>query len=101
MIRHLLFLLLLTTIIVSCSEENPIPEDKLIDIYVDILIAQDTVAAESVPIDSIKTMVLAKYDVNDSLYNFTIQYYNRHPERWEKFFNRAIEYVEKLKAAEK
>lgn len=89
------------TIVVNCTEEKLIPEDKLIDIYVDILIAQDTVSAASVSTDSIKTLVLAKYDVTDSLYNHTIQYYNQNPERWEKFFDKAIQYVEKRKGEQK
>jgi len=98
---HLLLLLLLITIVVNCTEEKLIPENKLIDIYVDILITQDTVSAKNISTDSIKTLVLAKYDVSDSLYNRTIQYYNQNPERWEKFFDRAIKYLEKLKAQQK
>lgn len=76
------------------------PEDKFIKIYVDILVAQDTTGDKSITKDSLKTIVLQKYEVKDSIYSKTIDYYNTNPEKWEKFFDRAIKEVEKLKVSE-
>jgi len=93
-----IFQLLIFAFIVTCSEKEIIPEEKLIKIYVDILIAQDTTSDKSITVDSIKTIVLKKYEVPDSLYVMLIERYNSSPAKWEEFFNNAIMYVEELRA---
>ena len=90
--------LLIFAFIISCSENEILPEDELIKIYVDILIAQDTTTDKSITTDSLKATVLKKYDVNDSLYVNSIEHYNSSPEKWEGFFNNAIKYAEELRA---
>ena len=88
----------MTVIIFSCSKDDILPEDKFIKIYIDILVAQDTLTDNSISNDSLKTLILQKYDVADSIYTKTIVYYNYNPDKWENFFEDAIKQVEKLKA---
>ncbi len=90
----------MTVFIFSCSKDDIIPEDKFIKIYIDILIAQDTLTDNSISNDSLKTLVLQKHNVTDSLFTKTIEYYNYNPDKWEKFFEDAIKQVEELKATE-
>ena len=97
-IRFLFFQILFASLIISCSENEILPEEELIKIYVDILIAQDSTTNESVTIDSLKAVVLKKYEVPESVYVKSINYYNFTPARWEEFFNNATKYVEKLKS---
>ena len=87
-------------IIFSCSKDDILPEDKFIKIYIDILVAQDTLTDNSISNDSLKTLILQKYNVSDSVFTKTIEYYNYNPDKWEKFFNEAIKQVEELKATE-
>ena len=94
----LIFYVLLFAFLSNCSEEEIIPEDKLIKIYVDILIAQDTTSDKSITTDSLKAIVLKKYDVPDSLYLKSIENYKASPAKWEAFFDNAIKYVEELRA---
>jgi len=82
----------------SCSEKPPVPEKKLIKIYVDMLVAQDTISNKAVSIDSLRTIILKKYDLSGKSYRESIQYYSKDPEKWNRFFDKAIEYVEELKA---
>lgn len=81
----------------SCSEKKILPEETFIKIYVDILVAEDTTSERSVTTDSLKSVVLNKYNTSDILYRNTVDYYNESAERWEKFFDKAVAYVEKLK----
>jgi hypothetical protein len=90
----------MTVFIFSCSKDDIIPEDKFIKIYIDILVAQDTLTDNSISNDSLKTLVLQKHNVTDSLFTKTIEYYNYNPDKWEKFFEDAIKQVEELKATE-
>ena len=94
----LILYVLLFAFLSNCSEEEIFPEEKLIKIYVDILIAQDTTSDKSISTDSLKALVLNKHDVPDSLYLKAIEHYKSSPAKWEAFFNNAIKYVEELRA---
>jgi hypothetical protein len=96
--KNITIIFLLTVFIFSCSKDDILPEDKFVKIYIDILVAQDTLTDNSISNDSLKTLILQKYDVADSIYTKTIEYYNYNPDKWEKFFEDAIKQVEKLKA---
>jgi len=88
-----LFIILLIISILGCSKDKVIPEDEFIKVYVDILVMQDTLQDKSIPPDSIRAIVLKQYNIPDSIYTSTIDYYNESEERWEKFFDKAIKYV--------
>ena len=92
-----LFCFFISLLIISCNKDKVIPEDRFIKVYVDILVAQDTLQDKSIPPDSIRAIILKKHNIPDSLYTNTIDYYNSSEERWKNFFDRAIKYVEELK----
>ena len=94
-----LFCIFISVLIVGCNKDETIPEDEFIKVYIDILVAQDTLQSNSIPPDSIKAIVLKKHNISDSLYTNTIDYYNSSEEKWGKFFDKAIKYVEELKTA--
>jgi Domain of unknown function (DUF4296) len=88
---------LLIFILSGCSNKQAIQEDKFVKIYTDIIIAQDTSNAGGAELERIKQEVFKKYNINEKQYTNTLDYMNSKPERWEKFFNDAISYVEKMK----
>ena len=98
--KNITIIFLMTVFIFSCSKDDILPEDKFIKIYIDILVAQDTLTDNSISNDSLKTLVLQKYDVADSVFTKTIEYYNYNPAKWENFFEEAIKQVEELKATD-
>ena len=98
--KNITIIFLLTVFIFSCSKDDILPEDKFIKIYIDILVAQDTLTDNSISNDSLKTLVLQKYDVADSIFTKTIEHYNYDPAKWENFFEEAIKQVEELKATD-
>lgn len=87
----------LLLILSACDKEPPIPEEKFIKVYVDLLIVQDTTSAETFSLDSIKSMVFIKHNISSVQYDETINYYNSEPERWVAFFDSTTAYVEALK----
>ena len=96
--KNITIIFLLTAFIFSCSKDDILPEDKFIKIYIDILVAQDTLSDSSISNDSLKTLILRKCNVTDSVFTKTIEYYNYNPDKWEKVFEDAIKQVEELKA---
>ena len=93
-----LYLLVFTALFhVACEKKVPIPEEKFIEVYVDLLIVQDTTRTDSLSLDSLKSFVFEKHGISGEEYNKNIYYYNSEPKRWEEFFNMAISYVEERK----
>ena len=94
--KYFLFPLLLF-LFTNCSVKSPVPEEKMVIIYTDLMFAQDTVLITSENVDSLKSEVFKRNDVSEDDYVNTLEFYNKSPHRWEKFFKRVIEYVESLK----
>ena len=93
----ILFLIIFTLFLSACDKDPPIQEEKFIKVYVDLLIVQDTTTAETISLDSIKTLVFTKHNISSEQYDETINYYNSQPEKWAAFFDSATVYVERLK----
>jgi formate-dependent nitrite reductase cytochrome c552 subunit len=96
-LKFLSFPLLSIILFFSCSDEKIIEEEKFIEVYIDLLIMQDTTSANQNSIDSIKSIVFQKHSITAKDYEQTIEQYNSSPEKWEEFFTKATAYVEKLK----
>jgi len=98
--KNIAVIFFFSVFILSCSKDDILPEDKFVDIYIDILVAQDTLSDSSISNDSLKTLILKKHNVTDSVFIKTIEYYNYNYDKWEKFFDDAIKQVEELNATD-
>ena len=98
--KNISIIFLLTVFIFGCSKDDILPEEKFRNIYIDILVTQDTLTDNSISTDSLKTLILQKYNVSDSIYTKTLEYYNTNPDKWEKFFEDAIKQVQEMKATQ-
>ena len=92
-----LLIVFATLVFTGCSEEEVIPEDKFVHVYVDLMIVQDTTRSVTLPLDSLKEIVFAKHEITSELYDKTIAKYNSLPDAWEDFFEKAIAHLEELK----
>jgi hypothetical protein len=94
-------LIFIHTIIVSafifsgCSKT--VDEDKFAKIYAEMIIAQDTATFAPNNFKPVQDTIFKRYGVTRSEYTATVDSYNKDPEKWEKFFDKAIAYVEALK----
>ena len=86
-----LYPLFLIFIFFSCSDGKIIPEEKFVNVYTDLVIAQDTSKVKN------HDIIFRKYNITVDEYEKTIEYYNEKPERWIKFFDSVIQKVENLK----
>jgi hypothetical protein len=97
LMNYKFFAISLLIILSACDKGPPIPEEKFIKVYVDLLILQDTTTAETFSLDSIKTIVFTRNNISSRQYDETINYYNSQPEKWVVLFDSATAYVERLK----
>lgn len=47
--------------------------------------------------DKMRQEIFNRYSVTGDEYNSTIESYNSNPKKWDKFFDRAIEYLKELR----
>jgi hypothetical protein len=92
-VRLILFILIISVSFQSCQKSSVIDEKKFIKIYAEMLFMQDTSMLSQ---QTIKESVLKKFNVSENDYDHTITFYNDDPERWPKFFDSTIVYIEKL-----
>ena len=81
----------------GCDKAPPIPDEKFLELYIDLLIIQDTTTATNFSLDSVKTLVLDRHNVSSGQYDAMIDYYNSQPDKWIVFFDSATAYVDQLK----
>jgi hypothetical protein len=93
--KYTFLLLLLLLSFTGCSHK--INEDKFILIYSDLVIAQDTLK-NNINLDEIKNAVFKRYNVSETEYIETLNYYNSDPRKWEAFFNKTISHLEGLRS---
>lgn len=91
---NVFFLIFIFTVLISCSKSSTIEEKKFVKMYAEMIFMQDT---SSLSPSVIKERVLKKFSVNENDYGSTIKFYNENPERWQKFFDEVIVYIESLK----
>ena len=88
-----IFLFLFVFLLVGCSKDKKINEDKFIKIYADLVIAQDSLAADSSGFVHEKGKIFSNYKVNEELYLKTLEYYKNNPEEWKSLFKKVIAYL--------
>jgi hypothetical protein len=88
------FLVLGSFILCGCNRNKNIEEGKFVKIYTDLIIAKDTTSPKAQSPDDVINNVLVKHNITLEEYKATVQYYNQDSERWEKFFVKAIAYLE-------
>ena len=90
------FLFIPSIFIFNCADGKKIDQDKLVLIYTDLLIAQDTASLDDKGVDSLRQAVLQKYNTTEKEYANTIEYYSEDLKRWEEFFDKVTAHIENL-----
>jgi len=89
------FILLFASFILlsGCSKEKIIKEDTFVLVYTDLVIAQDSLSADSTGFEKEKLNIFSKYKVNKELYLHTLEFYKKNPEKWKVLFDKIISYL--------
>jgi len=90
-------IIIVSAFILSGCFRKTVDEDKFAKIYAEMIIAQDTATFAPNNFKPVQDTIFKRYGVTRSEYTATVDSYNKDPEKWEKFFDKAIAYVEVLK----
>lgn len=101
-INRLLFAVIIVQIlfITSCSDKKVLPEDKFVNIYSELIFAQDT-STSLYAKQNFKTIILKRFNVPEKMYDSTVAYYNSDPQKWSGFFDKVTKHVEDLRKQKK
>lgn len=92
------FIFSLFIVLLSCSDSAPIERKKLIKLYSDMIIMQDSSSLNSI---EIKNKVLKNYNVSENDYQNSIEYLKKEPARWQSFYDSVVVYLQSLKPTTK
>lgn len=90
------FFLFVCLFLFAC-QEKVIDEDRFVKLYSDLILSNETISGSSLSPDTVLQRTLTKYSVSLDEYKQTLEYYNEDSERWEKFFTKAVTYLEEKK----
>ena len=92
-----LVLSLSAQLFISCDKlpGAKIPEEKFVNYYIDLAVAQDSLGRGIPATQKILIALDTKYNVTREQYNRTLKYYNDNPEKWELFYDKVIPELQK------
>ena len=90
-------LMIVSVLFISSCSKRTLNEDDFAKIYAEMVIAQDTALYANNNFKLIQDAIFKKYGISRLEYSETIESYNKDPQKWEKFFDKAISYIEALK----
>ena len=96
--RIKLLLFLLPICLAACSDSREIEQDKLVKIYVDILIAEETYFDNTDSLQIKYDEIFDGYNVSEEDYRKQIEIMALDKEEWDRFFNKAYVYIDTLKS---
>lgn len=89
--------MIVSVLFISSCSKRTLNEDDFAKIYAEMVIAQDTALYANNNFKLIQDAIFKKYGISRLEYSETIESYKKDPQKWEKFFDKAISYVEALK----
>lgn len=90
--KYLSFLLIL--FLFSGCNNGLIEEQKFIEIYAKILVANQRIGSENELFIKEKKKILSDFNVSEEKFLKTLDYYSETPERWKEFSDKVIVYLE-------
>lgn len=96
-LRKVSLALLLALLIPACSERPPIPESKFVNFYIQLQLMDarygNDIARQKAKADSL----MSAFGLDKKLFDSTMAWYGKRPDRWEKFFAKVKQRLAEMK----
>ena len=90
---YIFLLSFLSLLFWGCAKEQKIKEKTFVKIYADLVIAQDSLAVDSVSFANEQNVIFTRYNVTKKLYVKTLDHYKKNPDKWKSLFEEVIAYL--------
>ena len=97
LINNILIIIFVFTFFPNCTREESLPKKKIAQIYVDVLIAEQTYQFNSDSLNSAVQNVFEKHGVSKNIYDDEVNRLAADEENWSDFFKLAKTYLDSLK----
>lgn len=94
----IIFFFLLIILFSSCSKQNEIQENTLIKIYAEMVFMEDSTTLSK---QEIKSAVLSRFEISEKDFDNTVKNYSDKPDKWQKFLDNVIAYIDTLQKKSK
>lgn len=76
------------------SSPPKMDEETFVNFYYDLVVSQDTTSYSPDATQRILSSLYEKYNIDETIYLNTIDYYKKNGERWENFFTAVMKKIE-------
>ena len=92
--------IILLLIPAACGDQSEIDQDKMVDLYVNILIVEETYTnnLDSLTLNTKK--VFDSFGVTEEEYKFTMESYKEDKDYWIEFFQKSLVLLDSLKSGD-
>lgn len=94
--KLILVVLILSIVLISCSESENIELEKLSKVYVDLLVVEDFYK-DNDSLDLKREEVFKEYLITEAFYDSAFKNFEHDSEKWELFFDLSKAYLDSLK----
>ncbi len=98
-LRSFASLFLCAFFLASCADKPPFPEKDFVEVYIQLQLLDARWASQPLIQKAEADSVLKAFNLNDSLVDSMLSWYNRKPERWSEFFGRVQSRMKEIKTA--
>jgi len=88
MINYFTFFIFASMLLLAgCGKQKKIDENKLADVYISILFAEDSLSFAPDSLMNVKKNIFAKYKINEKEYIFQLDSFKDDKSEWQSFFD--------------
>lgn len=98
-LMRFVFSFVVILIFASCSSEQIIEDEKFVEIYSEVLLAQTLEGGDPETTSKILEKICKQHNITVEQYESTVNFYKADYKGWELFFEKVVKILEKKKLA--
>ncbi len=95
--KKISLVLALALLVAACSEKPPIPENEFVDFYIRLQLIDAQYGTDAALQKQKADSLMMAFKIDRDLFDSTMSWYGKKPERWEKFFAEVRDRLAKMR----
>ncbi|MCX8010100.1 MAG: DUF4296 domain-containing protein [Ignavibacteria bacterium] len=89
-------ILFLSGVLFSCENQKIIEEEQFVEVYAKLTLIKELYRDDQAQFFKEREKIFNEYKIDKQKLDATFNYYNEDPERWKLFYEKVINYLDKL-----